>query len=139
MATTQEVREAIAAQLLAAMPDMNVYCYVPEQVTTPALVVMSGPKTYDLTMARGVHSHEFVITAVAGRIDSQSSQDTLDAISDSDGDLSVSAAIAADMTLGGLIAPTARVASMSGYGPTTWAGVDYLKADFSLTAVWSIA
>lgn len=136
MATTQEVREAIAAQLLAAIGQVNVYGYVPEQVTSPALIVMSGGKSYDATMGRGLHRHDFTITAIAGRIDSQSSQDLLDSMADSGGDWSISAAIAADPTLGALVPPTVRVTEMSGYSPITYAAVEYLKADFTVTATF---
>ena len=136
MATTQEVREAIAVQLLAALPDFNVYGFVPEQVVAPALIVMSGAKSYEATMGRGFHMHDFTITAIAGRIDLQSSQDLLDSLSDGSGDHSVAEIVATDPTLGGLVPPTVRVVSMGGYAPIAFAGIEYLKADFTISAAF---
>jgi len=133
MATTQEVREAIAAQLLAANPNVNVYAHAPDNIVTPALIVVTGPKNYDQTMARGIHRHEFNVMAVAGRVDARSAQDALDAMCDATGDQSVPAAIDTDRTFDGLVAD-ASVSEMSGYGPVTIADIDYLKADFTVVA-----
>lgn len=133
MATTQEVREAIAAQLLAANPDANVYGYAPDNLVTPALIVVTGSKSYDQTMGRGIHRHEFTIMAVAGRVDARSAQDALDAMCDATGAQSVPLAIDADRTLGGLVAE-ATITDMTGYGPVTIADIDYLKADFTVVA-----
>lgn len=135
MATTQAVREAIAAQVQAANPNVNVYAFVPDNMATPAAIVMTGPKNYDRTMARGLQAHEFTITAIAGRVDAQASQDLLDSMCDASGDWSIPAAIASDTTLDALV-PAAEVTAMSGYGPVTYAGIDYLKADFTVSAIY---
>lgn len=135
MATTQAVREAIAAQVQAANPNVNVYAFVPDNLVTPAVIVMTGPKNYDETMGRGLHRHEFTVTVIAGRVDAQASQDLLDSMSDPTGDWSIPAALAADPTLDSLV-PIVEVKDMGGYSPVTVGNVDYLKADFTLSAVY---
>lgn len=133
MATTQEIREAIAALLLTNIADLNVYAAVPGDMVTPAAIVMTGSKNYEMVMGRGLTQHEFTVTVIASRVDQVSGQDNLDAMCDASGDRSIFAALISNPTLDGLIPPTLRVDGMSGYGPVTFAGVEYLKADFTIS------
>lgn len=133
MATTQAIREAIAAQLQSAIAELNVYSAVPGDMVTPAAIVMTGPKEYGLAMGQSLTRHEFTVTVIASRVDQVAGQDALDAMCDDSGERSIKAALDANPTLDGLLPMTLRVSGMSGYGPVTFAGVEYVKADFTIS------
>ena len=133
MATTREMREGIAAVLQAAFPDVNVYAMVPGDMVTPAAIVISGPKQYDLAMGHSFAQHEFTVMVIASRVDQGAGQEVLDDMSDAEGDRSVKAAFDANPSLDGLIPMTLSVTGSSGNGSVSFAGIDYMKTDFTIS------
>ncbi len=128
MAAITSIREGLATRL-KTIAGLNVYDHLPGQFSTPAAIT-GGPSTvdYDAAMRRGLDRYEFPVRLYASMAHSRGGQDALDEYLASSGAKSVKAAIEGDRTLGGAVSDL-RVTTVSGYGRTTYGGVDYFGAE----------
>lgn len=118
----KKIRLEMARRLNAAMPDVQWNAYVVTGSPPWGYIEPGGlsdtPITYDAAMLRGADWLAFSVVAVIAEIDQQAAQETLDAMIDPDGPLSVKAALElerpAPVTLGGLVSNLA-VRSCTGY------------------------
>lgn len=101
--TAYEIRQAIATALKSAIPGMQASPYLLSNITPPAAAVTRGPITYDQAMVGGVHTWTFIVRAFVSSVTDIGSQRLLDEYLSAEGDLSIKAAIEADITLGGIV------------------------------------
>lgn len=110
--TVQQLREAVAAKLEAAIDGASVHAYVDVYVT-PAVLVIPSQVEYDNTFGRGGDEWLFTVRALARGLD-RSSQMFLDELASPIGTRSVKRILEADQTLGGT-ANAVHVRSMQEY------------------------
>lgn len=130
MATISQVREALRATLASRLAEVNVYKYVPDQVTPRAIVIVPASGETQ-TMGRGVHTFEFNVVCVAAPVDAATGQAELDKMIDTTG-LSVFAAIDGTRTLN-LADTDAHASGWSDYGQSSFGDRDYYTAAIGVT------
>lgn len=112
----KELREAVAAAVNVAIPDIQCVPRMITNPTPPTAYVYPGPASYDLAMNRGLDSLELRVRAYISQTTDQGSQLRLDELLEPSGSGSMKAAIEADTTLGGLVGyGGCRVTGNSGY------------------------
>lgn len=102
-ATANQIREALADAIQAAIPGLQASAYVLANPTPPAAHVMRGEIEYDLAMQGGLHNLTMRVQAFVALTTDIGAQMLLDDYLSPDGDNSIKAAIEADTSLGGLI------------------------------------
>ncbi len=102
-----DIRQGLLANLRTKFPeaDYGGNGYTPEAPTPPCFDIEIGNEgiTYDLAARRGYDMWTFTVRALVPRTDSVASQVTMDYFLESDGDMSVKAALESDTTLGGIV------------------------------------
>ena len=127
MATPAEIREALAAQIGAAVPALQVSPRSPGSITVPAAVVRRRTTTYGVTMD-GADDTTYGVTVFVSFANTDVGTAALDDYLAPDGASSIPAAIDDDPTLGGVV-DFAHVASAEGETVRNYAGIDYLSAE----------
>ena len=132
MASILAVRDGLKARL-ATIAGMHPYDIVPDDITTPAAVVMPGDPliVFDSTFGRATDELNFVILLLVQFANERTAQDALDAYLAGSGSSSVKAAVEGDQTLGGS-AGYCTVTSAINYGGREYAGVNYLGVEFTV-------
>jgi hypothetical protein len=129
--TFTQVRVALATRIAAGTGIRAHHSF--RDVTPPAAVVMpiqGAFMTYGVTFDGQVNWHLNVILLVSSG-DDKAGQDAMDAILSTTGSKSVTAAIQADPTLGGVVSSTVPVEA-TGYGLMNVNGVEYLGCSFTV-------
>lgn len=121
------IRENLAANA-ATIENLRTHQTIPEQVATPAFIVL-GPREidFDTTMARGTDRVVIDCLLVAARADARQAQRTLDAFLNTKGVGSIKVALENDRTLNGACEDL-RVTRINDYGVIEIAAVTYLSA-----------
>lgn len=132
MASYSAVRAGLKTRLeTITSPAWQVYAKAPGSVVIPcALVLPATPAVvFDGTMGRGSDDLRFRVLVLIGKPDDELAQENLDPYLAGSGSQSVKAAIE-----GAAIAGTsyAVVPEVSEYGEVTYAGTDYLGAEFAV-------
>lgn len=134
MTPLQAILDALAASL-DAIPGLRVFGYTPDQIAPPtAIVQLPRSIDFDLTYNRGADTYVVPVLLLVGKVSDRASSANLASYLDAAGPTSVKAAIEVDDTLGGLI-DDCRVTGATGIGSYTFAGVEYLGAEFNLVVV----
>lgn len=136
MATLAQLRGGLADRLETITSLKGVYEESPGQVETPGAIIRPGSPfiTYDTSLYAGSHDYQFSILLLVSVAQGAPASDVLDAYLDPTGTDSVVAAVLADPDLGG-VAHSATVTSVSNAGLVSWAGVDYLGAEFLVSVL----
>lgn len=115
MATIEQIRKGIAANIKAAMPDdVQISAYVLAQPTPPTIHVMPSRIDYDQAMHSGMQNAIFTVQMVVGAVGDIAAQMRLDRYIMAGGTTSVKAAIESDPTLGGIV-DDLQVTDCTGY------------------------
>lgn len=132
MASISAIRDGLRARL-ATIPGLYEYDIVPDDIVTPAAVVMPGEPlvVFDSTFARGSDEFNFLILLLVQFANERTAQDALDAYLAGSGASSVKTVVEADQTLGGAVAYV-TVTSAINYGAREYAGVQYLGVEFTV-------
>lgn len=135
MANYGGLRDGLKTRLETVSAFKVVYDTLPDTVVSPCAVVSPGSPVveYHESMAGsagGLQEFRFEIIALAGRFDSASSQNVLDALISGTG--SVITAVEGDKTLGGAAVDT-TVDSARDYGTVMVDGVPYWGVRFLVT------
>lgn len=136
MADLGAVRAALAVTL-ARVPGLRVSPGFTSVVNPPCAIVLPGPRAvlrFD-SMGGGV-SFPLRVQLLVGAADDASSQALMDGYLSSAGPASVSAAVLADPTLGGLVEACDPLTGIT-YGLMDWAGQTYLGAAIDLNVMTS--
>lgn len=128
MATVSAIRDGIVA-VLQPIDGLRPVAYVKGSIVPPAAIVAPLSISFDSTMGRGSDDFLFAVTVFVSDAWSRTAQDALDAYCDSTGAKSIKAAFEADQDLNGVV-HFARVAEMRDYGAVTYAGIQYIGAEF---------
>ena len=132
--TLAEIRDALAATLIAAIPELSVYPSVQETPIVPAVFVMPESADFAVAMGRATDTYEVLLYVLAHKVHVGGQLD-LDQLVSGYGPQSIRAAIFADQTLG-LADVQALVRSMDDYGGTLEAcGVPHVAAQLRVTIV----
>jgi hypothetical protein len=136
IATLAQLRAGLKTRLETIASLQGVYAEAPAQVSTPGAVVRyaSPAITYATTLGGGSHDYSFSILLLVSTAQGSPAQSVLDPYLDTSGADSVYAAVDADPDLG-LSGVTAMVTSVANAGPVTWAGAEYLGAEFLVTVL----
>jgi len=137
MATITQVKQGLADRLETITTLSQVHVQVPTSINPPAAVVMLAPGqflTYD--SSSDSDDLDFVVRLLVSRADEPSGQDTLDAYLARTGTSSIRAAVAADPTLGGIVADT-EVPGATDYGNVTVGDLAYFGCDFPVRVLMS--
>lgn len=104
----------------------------PGTINVPALVISQSEGEFltDVTLDGETDLH-FTVTAFAGRGQDASSNAILDAFAADTGATSITAAVDADPTLGGVVS-SALVVSIGSFGSFAFAGGEYLGCAFAV-------
>lgn len=131
MATLAQLRAALAARLDTITSFKGGYVEAPGQVDPPAYIIRLGSPaiTYATAVTPDAHDYQFSILVLVATAQGAPAQELLDAYLDPTGTDSVYAVIAASPTLGGAAA-AALVTTVTNAGLVSWAGADYLGAEF---------
>lgn len=127
--TVDQVRRALTAQVSAAISGLNCYPYLPAGAEIPAFMILpTAPDASDVVMGNSatISMHEFealLIVNLAGAM--EIAQQQLCMLTDSNGDNSISSAMLADRTLGG-IAISLFCDNWSRESVEEYGGVEYL-------------
>lgn len=113
MATLQEIREGLAANL-SAIAGMQVSAYMLSAPTPPSAHVFPDETEYDKTMGRGHDDWAMLVQVFVGVSSDIGAQQRLDRMIAPAGAESVKEALEADATLAGVV-DDLRVESCSGY------------------------
>lgn len=127
MATPNEIREAIADQISAAITDLAVHPRSPGSINPPAAVVRRRVTTYDVTFD-GADDTTYGVTVFVSFANTDVGTEQLDDYLAPSGAKSIPAAIEADPTLGGVV-DFAHVSSAEGEKVTVYADISYLSAE----------
>jgi hypothetical protein len=136
MATLAQLRAGLAARLETIASLNGVYPEAPGLIATPAAVIrFASPAIIYATTQGGMSDdYSFSILLLVSTAQGSPAQSQLDPYLDTAGADSVYAAVDADPDLGG-ICDVATVTSVANAGPVTWAGVEYLGAEFLVTVL----
>lgn len=103
MAVLAEIRAGLAANLEAALSDMQISAYLLSNPTPPAIEIAPAPIVFDLAMHRGSDELKFVVRAFVGLTTDVGAQKRLDLMLAGSGPESLKEAIESDCSLGGAI------------------------------------
>jgi hypothetical protein len=136
MATLAQLREGLATRLETIASLKGIYPESPSLVETPAAVIRfaSPAVTYATTQGGSSDDYNFSVLLLVSAAQGSPAQSQLDPYLDTSGADSVYAAVDADPDLGG-VCDVATVTSVANAGPVTWAGVEYLGAEFLVTVL----
>jgi hypothetical protein len=131
MATLAQLRAGLADRLDTIASFKGGYTEAPAQVETPCYIIRwaSPAITYATSMGGGSHDYSFSILVLVSLAQGSPAQSQLDPYLDTSGADSVYAAVDGDPDLG-LAGVTAAITTVANAGPVTWAGVEYLGAEF---------
>lgn len=119
--TIEATRAGIQTRL-DTIDGLNVYAYVPDNPTTPAVYPYPASIQYDLTMGDGAVWQTWTVEAMVSMASGKAAQLQLDELIEPDGPRSIKAALelpdgpAGQATLGGAVSDL-RVISCTGYTP----------------------
>jgi hypothetical protein len=133
VASVSTIRDGLKARL-ATIPGLYEYDIVPDDIVTPAAVVLPGDPliVFDSTFARGSDEFNFLILVLVQYANERTAQDQLDGFLAGSGTSSVKTAIeGGGGTLGGVVA-CVTVTAAGSYGAREYAGVQYLGVEFSV-------
>ncbi|MFW5415114.1 hypothetical protein J0910_00375 [Nocardiopsis sp. CNT-189] len=142
MASISRIRRVLAGRL-DAIGGLRVSATVPGSITPPAAAILPGlgPESstsrlaveYDKSFRGGSHKMHFLVKLAVSAAHDESGQEVLDAYLDSEGALSVKAAVESGLEAlvheGDVVAEYAQVPGVSHYGVISWGGVEYFGAD----------
>ena|SRR5690606_22136556 len=142
MASLGKIRAALAERL-AAIDGLRVSAHVASSISPPAAAILPGLGAetstsrpaieYDKAFRGGSHKLHFLVKLAVSAADDESAQEALDAYLDSEGALSIKAAVEAGLApieeSGEILADYAQVPGVTHYGVLTWGGVEYFGAD----------
>lgn len=130
--TVSALRDGIKARL-ATISGLRTYDTVPDDIATPAAVVMPGEPLimYDATFRGGSDDYRFEVLLLVQFGSERAAQDALDGYLARDSAANIKTAIEGDGTLAGA-AHWARVVSVGDYGLREYAGVRYLSCVFAI-------
>lgn len=133
MASLSALRTGVQTRL-QTISGLRCYDVLPDQPQTPAaMVALKPPVRYDQSMG-GTAIWTLHVVLLVSRWDATRAQRQIDPYIDTDGALSVKAAIEGDRTLGGACSDIS-VQQVTNYGPATYAGVQYLAVEFTAEAI----
>ena len=135
MSTLAAMRDAIKATL-AGIADVNVYDFVPDNPTFPAVVVAPNLCDFDVAFGRGQDTWEFELIVLTARSSDRAGQDKMDQLVTGAGASSIRQAIFDSQGLG-LSDTNAHVAALIDYRPTDVAGVSVYSARLRLVVLTS--
>lgn len=130
------VRDAVKARLetVAGMSAGKVHDTVPSDVTPPCLIIAPADPTAFYRTSFDSADLLFDITLLVSKAWDRSAQDQLDSFLSDSGTASIFAAIeGGGGNLGGTV-DYATIGEVRNYGLITYAGVQYLGCEFTLTA-----
>jgi hypothetical protein len=132
MASYSSVRSGLKTRLeTISSPAWQVYARAPGNPVIPCAIVLPGQPAivFDATMGRGSDDLRYRVLVLIGKPDDELAQENLDPYLAGSGAQSVKAAVE-----GAAIAGTsfAVVQEVSEYGDVTYAGKDYLGAEFAV-------
>lgn len=127
-----DILEAIAGRL-ETIVGLRVFDHVPSALEPPAAVVQL-PRSieFDLTAGRGGDTYNLVVLLLAAKADARAAHLNLAKYLDAAGPSSIKETLDGD--LGGAV-DTARVTRASDVGSYTFAGMEYLGAEFHIEVV----
>jgi hypothetical protein len=128
----QAVREGLASNVIAALPELTCYGFVPDSVSEPCFMAGEVDVDYDLTFG-GMDQLTVTCRLLVSRADDAASQELLNGYL-SRGDSGVKAAIQADCTLGGAC-DDLRVVRVQGYRFYQHENATYLGAEFVVQVI----
>lgn len=131
MSSLSAIRDAIKTTLDAALADVYVYDFVPDNPTLPAVCAYPSPVDFFGAFGRGLDTWEFEVLALTSRGSDRAGQDKLDQLITGAGSLSIRQAIFNNRTLG-FTDTDAQVSGVLDYRPTDVAGVDVYSARLRL-------
>lgn len=117
---------------LATLSGLRIATSLPEQVNPPQAVISLQSVAYDGALRGGLTTYTFMVTVLTGRMSERTAQSILDGYI-SPGSGAIKNAIESDKSLGGS-AFDVRVEAMSSVGSLSIGEVNYLAADFTVTA-----
>ena len=131
--TYTAVRQALATTLAAQIPGLRTAANRNAQVNVPMAVIMPVTGSFASYSLDFQGSLRFLLRAIVlvSEGDSSSGMDNIDPYVATTGPQSVWAAVQADPTLGRTV-QDAFVAEATAYGLMSWAGIDYLAAQFTV-------
>lgn len=116
------------ADVLAEVPGLRVYDYLPGQVEPPAAMVRPDSIAYASSLQAGSHDLTLVVLVLVSGVHEATSQRAMRAFIDPTGETSIPAAIAAEPTLGDVV-DDAKATSLRSFGQMEYAGIPYLAAE----------
>ena len=134
MSLTNDIKEAIAANLKSSIQGMQILGYVRDQVIPPAADIRRGTVDYDRALEGGVHFWVMFVRVFVAGITDKGAQAQLDAYLDPDGSSSVKAAIESDRQLGGLV-DDLHVSNATGEQTYTMGGSQMIGSEWTVN-VW---
>jgi hypothetical protein len=130
--TLAAILEAVGARL-ETIAGLRVFTHVPDSLAPPAaLVELPRRIQFDLTAGRGADTYDLVVVVVVGRVSARGASAALAGYLDPEGPTSIKETLDGD--LGGAV-DSARVESVENVGTWTFAGVEYLGAEFHIEVV----
>ena len=136
MASLPAIKDAIKAVLDAALDGVNLYDFVPDNPTFPAICPLLNLIDFDVAFGRGIDTFEFELLVLTSRGSDRAGQDKMDQLVDGKGALSIRQVIFQNQTLGGVV-DNAHVAGLIDYRPTDVAGVSVYSARLRLVVLTS--
>ena len=130
MTSLAAIRDAVKATL-GALTDVNVYDFVPDNPSMPAICVAPTSADFDTAFGRGQDTWEFELIVLTARGSDRAGQDKMDSLVTGAGTSSIRQAIFQNQTLGSVV-DSAHVAGLIDYRPTDVAGVSVYSARLRL-------
>ena len=133
MSTLGAARSALSTYL-TEVAGLHCYGTVPGAIVTPAAIIAPNPAEladYEQAQSSDLVLWYLRVVLLAGMVNLETAQNTMDDLLSTDSATSVPAAIRADPTLGGQVEYT-ELKTAQRYGSTTWNGIDYLGAELTV-------
>lgn len=132
MNTLTAHRKAIAG-VLEGIPGFTSYWFIPASPTVPAIAIRPDPPVTIESYRGGSSKYTYVVQVLAGLLEEENAQELLDDVIAFSGDRSVYALLeAGDRTLGGTCSDFV-VEGLTGYGPVTFSGHEFIGAEITIT------
>jgi hypothetical protein len=131
MSTLADIRAALAAQIEAHVPDVNVYGFAADNQVVPCVVIFR-PDSIDFRETFGTTGKRYLLPVQlrVQRVSDSAADDAIDALIDA-----VTDAIFDDPTLGGVV-DSADVVIVDQFGLVTAdAGIEYLACNINVEVV----
>lgn len=134
MAKLEDIRAGIAANIKAALGDVQCTGYLITNALAPAFEVELERIVYDGAMSRGLDEWFFTIRGFAASGTDRAAQMRMDAWIDSTGSQSVKTALEADRTLGGSVgdARVTQLGRVQAFSPVNSPGTTLFGAEWTL-------